>query len=208
MSFYDEIDVNDSLGLKGFLIITDNKTGKIILKKHNMILKGAKQILLAKFLDTVANGTFDEAVVKASEKSEMIEHVNLYKDYNLQKFIFFNDGSNSDVSYTDTYSDFETYITSNTSILISLMEGGNSNDDINLTKVSNFTFDTDGDHYVLKISTNITLTGLDSESRSFNSLVSVAENGNEGKILFSRIKFDPIILSTDSTLNLTYYIYF
>lgn len=37
-------DINDSL--KGYVIIRDGKTGEILVKKHNMILKDGKAALL------------------------------------------------------------------------------------------------------------------------------------------------------------------
>lgn len=187
-NFYDELD------LRGLVIIEDLKNNKTIVKKHNMILRNAKLILLNKLLNGVSLKNPEEKI-----KSE-------YNGYVPKKIrLGWND---SDVKYTDNMDKISGNII-----------------DIDLdSDTCEVVMDATQTYYILKFISNIEYItdgwknikgefGSDAyphpkpDNILINTLGIVMSNGSND-MLFSRISFDPIVISPDSDLKLTYYVYF
>lgn len=228
MNLIEEFNMTDSLGLSGFVIITDNKTGKVLLKKHNMILAGAKRVLLSKLLCDCSTGISEDATSKhfglelenlnlLYKNKENVTDVYNYKDYYIRYCKFYND--DNDVVYNEeiNYSkDEEKFILSfNLDATTATSDYITSNDNNSTYGMLITSIEEVDNHYRLKFSVN--LTTEQEEPIKFTSLSLVMDHPNNltGKnhknnleIPFSRIKFDPIILTQESSLNLTYYVYF
>lgn len=221
MNLIEEFNMNDSLGLSGFVVITDNKTGEILLKKHNMILAGAKKVLLSKLLCPC--NTNEQDIEPKYEQLELLGLDLLYKLYDTKKYYykdyylryckFYN--IEEDVVYSETINknqndqDFLLHFELDKSSPENLTTNNslcNGSLSFNVEEV-----DVDS-HYRLKIS--IELKSDQEDPIKFTSLSLVMdhpdnnENEKDLEIPFSRIKFDPIILTQESSLNLTYYVYF
>lgn len=227
MNLIEEFNMTDSLGLSGFVIITDNKTGKVLLKKHNMILAGAKRVLLSKLLCDCSTDKESETTSKHSGlelkslnllyKTDSLGKIYNYKDYYIRYCKFYND--DNDVIYNEeiNYSkDEEKFILSfNLDDATATSDYITFNDNNTAYGMLITSIEEVDNHYRLKFST--TLTTDQEEPIKFTSLSLVMDHpsnqaGNDHdkslEIPFSRIKFDPIILTQESSLNLTYYVYF
>lgn len=205
MNFSETIGISDDR-LKGYVIIKDKQTGKILVNKHNMILKKGKEMILSKLI----GGNFDR--ISNGDSYRDLEN---YNNYVLYKAIFYN--NTSEVSYEDEIGSL--------SINVEDKNSGEGSEfdtdriDINLDSNNMFLEDHNG-HPALKIVLNIDfnnsnygedMTSLDERIFSSLSLVAKSESANsdnDNAILFSRIVFDPIIVTAESILNLVYYIYF
>lgn len=180
-NFYDDLD------LRGLVIIEDLKNNKTIVKKHNMILQNAKRVLLNKLLEGV-NVENPETIISSD-----------YNNYTPSKIRL--GWSDSDVKYTDTIDKIS----------------GNIIDLQISRQTCEVVKDTIETYYVLKFISNIEYISEDwitaEETKPDNILINtlgiVMSNGSpKDDMLFSRISFDPIVISPDSDLKLTYYVYF
>lgn len=188
-NFYDE------LGLKGLVIIEDLKNNKTIVKKHNMILQSAKNVLFSKLISGIMSNKkindldkiYDENLLNITLKAIKIGW------------------SDSDVSYTESNLN---EISENNNQYITL--------DLNIENCE-ITTDSAGIYYVLKFVSNIEYDMDEwkpSNSKPDNILINTLGivmgniNNTDKDMLFSRIMFDPIVISPDSDLKLTYYVYF
>lgn len=197
MKFIENIEIEDS-GIKGFVILKDSRTGKILVQKHNMILRTGKEMLLSKLF-------LGDLVSYISNGSDF-KDINAYKDFTLYKAIFFK--SESEVSYDDTADNLNLPLEDSDSVDLE------NRIDIILNPNHISLVNTNDGHIAIKISLridfNTTIYGQNMtvlDERIFSSLCLVAKD-NSNTTLFSRICFDPIIVTSESILNLDYYIYF
>lgn len=175
--------------VNGFVVITDKTIGKIILQKKNMILKDGKDALLAKFLlntEILNNANIDET---------LSGNLNDLSSFLLKEAIFYY--NDNEVSYTDNQS---LLFLDNINQLSFELE----KQDLYLT--------TENNHTCLKIVFDITLDNTSGtevvDSKTVNSLSLVMTDESNNKKLFSRIRFDPIILTPENKMTIQYYVYF
>lgn len=227
MNLVEEFNMNDSLGLSGFVVITDNKTGKILLKKHNMILAGAKKVLLSKLLCACNNNDIEPTSkcsnldITSLDLAYMVDSPSkyTYKDYYLKYCKFYND--ENDVVYNENVNHARPSNTTTSNendpfILEFILSESTANispkANVDCTGSLTTSIEAVDNHYRLKFS--IELSTDQEDPIKFTSLSLVMDHPNNStqkkdlEIPFSRIKFDPIILTQESSLNLTYYVYF
>jgi hypothetical protein len=189
----DNLNITDEIGPNGLVIIKD-KDGNILVKKHNMVVKGGKKIVYEKLLEMVGFSNGGNGYIAEGNSN-----------WRLGKLYFGN-------SMNETTFDYET---------IDKIESGQ--DDvyyysyslINGTSYSptmGFGMTNDGHPY---LEFNLSSILCDPSKASYLSCLSVVAEeivaGTDGKRkekLFSRIKFDPIPMIEGNELTLLYYIYF
>lgn len=202
------MEISDGL-VNGYVVIRDGN-GKILVQKKNMIVKEGKAALLSRFL-TNSNGEFliDNVIADSTTRGD----IETLSKFSLYKVILYK--KNDEVSFTDDISlisDGTTNIASDKQTIDRLdFDIGKENTKCELSQ------DEDG-HFIIKLSINISFDNENNaealDKRELNSLsiimkdftTSVATNNNFK--MFSRIRFDPIILTPESSLTLQYYVYF
>ena len=194
MEINDSFNIMDCVNPKGFVIITNKNTGEILLKKHNMILTEGRKVILSKLLNGFNNYTSKENLTD-------------YSDYQFKCVCF---SSNAQ----ETKKDMK--ISNENLGFVSKMEN-NKEQNLNRKYFSyalnsgNFTLENDNENFYFKINTNVSLpigaeSGVIDHISSLGIIMEKVSSGAE--LLFSRISFDPIQISADTTFELTYYIYF
>lgn len=227
MKFFEEEIKNspfqDNLNLNGLVILEDKKSGSVLFKKHNMILKEAKRLLFSKLLQFENTSVSEGKIVVnklntflnlTSTESILDTDKRLFTDKSLKGIIL--GYSESDVGYNDTFDKIKSF-------------GKEQNDDepfryiykeLNVSNSEVSMSESHPDYFVFKISLDISYTDFNigtNDEIIINTLGVVCglTSGTEREEiyptidkLFSRIVFDPIIITQDSDLKLTYYIYF
>lgn len=188
--FRDECIVSDStFGPKGFVIITD-KDGKILVKKHNMIVKDGKDYIFATVINKIFNGIGFNKV--DNYDSTML-------DYSITEIRF--GCSTNETEFTRSYGEDSESI----HLLHEVSEDGVPSYHHPLS-ASEITIGTSDNHPYIVINKELTFNSsvnIDNVSE----LELIMSNG-EDKKLFSRIKFDIIPISAGSEFTIEYYIYF
>lgn len=197
----DDFEINDSTGPKGFVIIKDAKTGRILIKKHNMIVKTGKEFLL-NFLLKNSCASDDLGITDLKD----------YDGYRLSNYAFgtgtaettydfdIDDFNNGDIN-TLNYKELVT-VGTNSNGNTENMKFIQDNDSSDSPVLSNhpylkFTFSEVGDNSLDDVSElGLFLTKQDIE----NDIVDYK--------LFSRIVFDPIPYGANNEFKVSYYIYF
>ena len=174
-------------GIRGHVIIRD-KENNILVDKDNMILQAGKEFIISKLLSTL-NGS------KSITGFNNLSSINGYEISGLE--FYYNA---AEVAY-------------NNSVSLIPADTGTRTTDTRAIKKANtdltYTLETDtNNNFSLKISTIISFDndGVDSITK-INSCSVLLENSGTKK-LFSRVRFDDIILYSDSSFHLDYYIYF
>lgn len=181
----DEYKPQESAGLKGYVVLSDSH-GKKYVDKHNMILNEGRKVVMSKLFKDVPNR--DESMTS-------------YADYKLTKVLISNNSEESDYNGT-----INTYNTLNSKYFEITLGSGND---------SACVADYDLSDLVAKYTINMTISITSeeypvlAEMLTINSIGLVMENSSNGELLFSRIVFDPIPITTSAeSFKLEYYIYF
>lgn len=188
MNLNDSYMPQDGLGPRGFVILSNPKTGQIYVKKHNLVLNEGRKILMAKLL----NGFDDE--------DESSEKTNNYSSYN---FVSIGLSDNAEEpSYGDVY---------NSSDIKKELSFRNNNGELSVNKTFKYRDDdpNKSPYILFSITAPIDLELWDTSNfHTINSLGIIMSDGTNKK-LFSRITFDPIPITNELTeFKLDYYIYF
>lgn len=196
--FRDECLIEDfSCQPKGFVIITDPKTGEVLVKKHNMIVKEGKDFIFA----TVIQNLF--LTTPSLESNDYYTKDNL--SFKISQMRFGN--STADTHFTRTYSadNESTHLRGNdTDIEAEPIYHHDITSD-------NIEVGTSNDHPYIKISKDLSFsntTNIDNISELELIMVDTLTEGKKSNRLFSRIKFDVIPISAGSEFSIEYYIYF
>lgn len=204
MSLKDTFTVTDNNSLRGFVVIKDNKTGRILVENHNMILKEGKDCILSHFLFKDKTQTYISELADTSDLQSL-------RNYFLSHCVFYK--NDSEVAYTEN---FDAPGSRNS---FSTNEVNRKNQVLIPLSKDNFKIEIEDNHFILKITLNIDLLSYfdaSTDNKEFTSLALLLSDGNTGTNYetynnyktFSRIRFDSIFLTQDSSLNLTYYVYF
>lgn len=192
--FKDECLIEDvSFQPKGFVIITDSNSGRVLVKKHNMIVKDGKDFIFACVINNIFNTTI-------TDLPEAYKNDNL--TYHITEMRFGR--TTGDTEFNRTYSDEQP----------SEHLRGNAGN-IEETPIYHHNLDaeniavgTSNNHPYIKISKDLSFsnsTNID----NISELELIMTNSNrDSKRLFSRIKFDVIPISAGSEFSIEYYIYF
>lgn len=193
----DTFNIEDGIGLSGYVIIRDEKSGKIIFEGKNMIVKEGKDALLARFLFKDDDNPF----LTGLTVTDNILDKKLHK-YSLSKFLFSEDAT--ETTYTYRYEN----LPENERDSDWFYKGNINKDNLVLEKLED-------DHVRLKLTTNINLNTANTteKEKNFTALCLLLDAGINSSAddlskIFSRIRFDTIKLTAESSLSLTYYIYF
>lgn len=203
MNNIDEFEINDSTGPKGFVIIKDTKTGEILVKKHNMIVKTGKEFLLNFLLQNSGSETPTTTVCTT--------YNNTYKDYRLNKYAF--GACTAETTYDFTKDDFNKVNNTHTepSYKDIILEGGSSGGATsNMIVSSGSGYDSStvltGHPYLKFVFQETGDQRLDYVSE-LGLFLSKGDDNPEYE-LFSRIVFDPIPYGANTNFTISYYIYF
>ena len=188
--FREECIVSDStFGPKGFVIITD-KDGKILVKKHNMIVKDGKDYIFATAINKIfSNIGFNNV---GNYNSTML-------DYSITEMRF--GCSTNETEFTRSYSSDNESI----HLLNEVSEDGVPVYHHPLS-ASDITVGTSDNHPYIVINKELVFNS-NVNIDNVSELELIMSNGKDKK-LFSRIKFDIIPISANSEFTIEYYIYF
>lgn len=179
----DLVGIGDSVGPKGFVIITD-KDGKIIVKKHNIILENGRNYIFEKFI----LNALSSSILSESSYTEK------FSNYKIKNLHFFDDGKG-----LPEYTDME------------LPEAGlRITKDIENSKISiQPSLYNQGirlPYLALESELLFDETNIGTLSYVSGLMITISNGSNE--IPITKIKFDKIPVYTTAELSLKYYIYF
>ena len=191
----DDLNIRDGLGVSGLVVITDLKTGKVIVKKHNMITAWGKRIIYFNFIKNILK----EDYIKEYQNSGYYTHSKDLSKYKLCKLALGRSEAETQYDMDDLRDKIDT------SVAVF------NNDMITITG-----YDSNSAPYIM-LTCDFSNTGInDGAAEAVSELglfLSQNENpgistGDNGDKLFSRITFDPIPYLEDTSFKLEYYIYF
>ena len=187
--------LENELGPKGYVVISD-KDGNVIREGHNMVLLNGKKMIasnLFNLFNSISEGTsITDTINISSFSGYKITNIAIYS--NADETIF--DGSYS---------------------IDNPVNSGNTDDNTIINKIKEFEVTTnnttiekaenlDG-HFYIKIS--VAYKGESQEKvPTANSIALIATANGKEKIMFSRIRFDSVVLTTETEFNISYYLYF
>lgn len=183
----NKIKDNATANLKGFVVI--KKDGKVVRAQHNLIVKTGRQFI---YDITENNGFFSP------------DSTGDYANYKFYK-LYAEKASGKSVMTTD---DMEL-----TDVSSRVSDTGKNIFEIN--KKQSVIINGSRDEFYKSFT--VSLDGVDNDTigavfitiNKYGASGFEAEsNSSSNEVLFSRAVFDPIVLSSDSSYTLTYYIYF
>lgn len=195
----EEISVSDAGKYGGFVILRDNKTGKYIFRKHNMIVNEGKKVLAAYLFGHFSgNNAFTD-----SSTEKLVTNSENYSGYQLKYLFLSNDAT--ETTFDMTYSDLISTTTLTGSLSSTVASSYNGyvfnlpSDDVPVE----FVQDENTNKYAIKLELEFT----DSLSLTSVSSLGLLMGDGSGTVLFSRINFDTIPVVDDTSYTLLYYVY-
>ena len=192
--------LENELGPKGYVVISD-KDGNVIREGHNMVLLNGKK-MIASNLFNLFNST--------SEGTSITDTINIssFSDYKITNIAIY---SNADETIFDGSYSIDNPENSGNTV------DGNTDDNTIINKIKEFEVTTSNTtiekaenlngHFYIKIS-----VAYKGESQTnvptANSIALIATANGKEKIMFSRIRFDSVVLTTETEFNISYYLYF
>lgn len=202
----DFLNMGDSFCPKGLVIIQD-ETGKVLVKKHNMILREGKSVIMSKMIKAAFNGiSFDNTAITITSDSE----------YNFDGIYLSSFASETvyDKTYEDYIKDepinnYEYYYPfSDFNIIGTNKKNSNSSNNMTIYYGNNTEFaDNIYKQYCMKFVLTIE-TKVEKQTSAINSLGILLKNGSNSYKMFSRVVFDTIPLQAGAKYVVSYYVYF
>lgn len=192
--------LENELGPKGYVVISD-KDGNVIREGHNMVLLNGKKMIASNlfnlFNSTSESTSITDTINISSFSGYKITNIAIYS--NADETIF--DGSYS-IDNPENSGNTVDGNTDNNTIINKIKEFEVTTSNTTIEKAENL----DG-HFYIKIS-----VAYKGESQTnvptANSIALIATANGKEKIMFSRIRFDSIVLTTETEFNISYYLYF
>lgn len=187
--------LENELGPKGYVVISD-KDGNVIREGHNMVLLNGKK-MIASNLFNLFNST--------SEGTSITDTINIssFSGYKITNIAIYSNADETifDGSYSiDNPENSGNTVDGNT-IINKIKEFEVTTSNTTIEKAENL----DG-HFYIKIS--VAYKGKSQEKvPTANSIALIATSGDQ-KTMFSRIRFDSVVLTTETEFNISYYLYF
>lgn len=181
----DIVSFTDSIGPKGFIILKNLKTGEILVKKHNMIVKNGRKYLFDIFMDK--QSTSNDGI-----NYEIATGDGNLKNYKLNK-LQFGHGINETI-YEST--GLENPLKSESEGIIVSGQTGKPVSESSYFKIE----------YTFKFEFNSSEAAATTISELGLFLTS-DETTAEDK-MFSRVTFDPVPINANTEFELKYYVYF
>lgn len=187
--------LENELGPKGYVVISD-KDGNVIREGHNMVLLNGKKMVASNLIKQ------DLFTVKDSKP----DNINDFSNYKITHIAIYSDGN--ETIFNENYS-----ISDN--IIGEPLELSTSN-----TKI--YELENSDGHFYIKISfsykgksqtsvptaNSIGLIATQSKSEPQVSSQEGSSTDPPKRIMFSRIRFDSVVLTTETEFNISYYLYF
>lgn len=180
----DVVSFTDSIGPKGFIILKNLKTGEILVKKHNMIVKNGRKYLFDIFMEKQPANS-DGGINYEGAITDSL------KDYKLNK-LKFGYGINETVyESTELGSPLES---GSGSIIISEQTG---------TPIS------DSSYFKIEYTFKFKFNSSEAAATTISELgLFLTLNNTTPDIMFSRVTFDPVPINANTEFELKYYVYF
>ena len=192
--------LESELGPKGYVVISD-KDGNVIREGHNMVLLNGKKMIasnLFNLFNSTSEGTSSTDTINISSFSA-------YKITNIAIY------SNADETIFDGSYSIDNPENSGNTV------DGNTDDNTIINKIKEFEVTTSNTtiekaenlngHFYIKRS--VAYKGESQEKvPTANSIALIATANGKEKIMFSRIRFDSVVLTTETEFNISYYLYF
>lgn len=204
----DFLNMGDSFCPKGLVIIQD-ATGKILVKKHNMILREGKSVIMSKMIKAAFNDiTFDDSDID----NKMVDDSN----YNFDGIYLSSFASETEYDKTYNYyiemegtNNYEYYYPfSDFNIIGTNKKDSNSSNNMTIYYGNNTEFtDNIYKQYCMKFVLTIE-TKVEKQTSAINSLGILLKNASNGYKMFSRVVFDTIPLQAGAKYVVSYYVYF
>ena len=191
--------LENELGPKGYVVISD-KDGNVIREGHNMVLLNGKKMIASNlfnlFNSTSEGTTITDTINISSFSGYKITNIAIYS--NADETIF--DGSYS-IDNPENSGNTVDGNTDDNTIINKIKEFEVTTNNTTIEKAENL----DG-HFYIKIS--VAYKGESQEKvPTANSIALIATSGDQ-KTMFSRIRFDSVVLTTETEFNISYYLYF
>lgn len=177
--------LENELGPKGYVVISD-KDGNVIREGHNMVLLNGKKMIASNLFNSNM-GFFNTPNTEDNLSNYKITHIAIYS--NADETIF--DGSyriDNDQNNTADKNKIKEFELDKNNTVMETVENSNG-------------------HFYIKISVS-----YKGESQATvptaNSIGLIATVDGKEKIMFSRIRFDSVVLTTETEFNISYYLYF
>lgn len=167
--------------VSGHVIISDKKSNNILFEGDNMIVGEGRNFILSKVISGIAEPTLSDNVS--------------IRDYSAYKYwSMFISNNSSEVNINDTAASFgaSSETSSNRGEIISI-----TNFEVNISDRT--------------ITLGVSITGETGVIKNYSSLgivISDSDTSSNNKILLSRIKFDTVVLTADSHIDIRYILYF
>ena len=185
----------ENIGLKGYVVIKDKKTGKVLREGHNMILEAGRNYLLSLFLNK------NNGIVTTESVQSLLDDYSNMLNYSLSHVYYYYDGEEGNTYKYRLKDDIKEkkeslvkLTTQNQNVIFSPCPDDNSKFRLEIS------FD---------ISTNeITFSKYDSVVLLLTNDSKTADQKLTDYKLFSRFCFDTLIIDKESDVSMVYYIYF